>query len=280
MTSASSCPLPAQLEQLLLGLLPDDQAGPIEQHLLECDRCLGMTRALKVDDTLVNAMRAAPGAQTELARQEGISELTLRLRQMTASGIEPPTGEIPPGKLLGNYEILGKIGEGGMGVVYKAVHRRLERVVALKVLPTALTNNPEALRRFQREMKAVARLQHPHIVAAYDADEADGVHFLAMEYVAGEDLASHVRNNGPVAVDLAIDCLLQAAEGLAYAHSQGMTHRDIKPSNLLLSSAPPESACAVQTRARSFRVVGRSRFSIWAWPGSSPHRTLRRRRRS
>ena len=93
------------------------------------------------------------------------------------------------GLILGNYIILDKIGQGGMGAVFKARHRRMNRLVALKVLPSALSNIPEAIVRFQREVEAAARLKHPNIVAAYDADEAEGVHFLVMEYVDGPNLA-------------------------------------------------------------------------------------------
>ena len=94
--------------------------------------------------------------------------------------------------VMGNYVILDKLGEGGMGQVFKAQHRRMERLVALKVLPAAATKSPESVKRFQREVKAAARLSHPNIVTAYDADEAGGVHFLVMEYVEGQDLASLV----------------------------------------------------------------------------------------
>jgi putative intracellular protease/amidase/tRNA A-37 threonylcarbamoyl transferase component Bud32 len=137
--------------------------------------------------------------------------------------------------VLGNYVLLDKLGQGGMGVVFKAQHRRMDRIVALKVLPPAATRSPDLLRRFQREAQAAARLLHPNIVAAYDADEAAGTHFLVMEYVSGIDLASLVRRDGPLGVGRAVDCILQAARGLEYAHGEGVVHRDIKPGNLLLS---------------------------------------------
>ena len=93
---------------------------------------------------------------------------------------------------------------------------------------------PEALRRFQREVEAAARLTHPNIVIAYDADEAGDTHFLVMEYVDGSDLSTLVKQQGPLPLDQALDCILQAARGLQYAHEQGVVHRDIKPANLLL----------------------------------------------
>lgn len=140
------------------------------------------------------------------------------------------------GLVLGNYILLDKLGEGGMGQVFKAQHRRMERIVALKTLPAAAMDSEEAVRRFHREVKAAARLSHPNIVRAYDADEANGQHFLVMEYVEGTDLASLVQTKGPVSAALAIDYLLQAAKGLEYAHGQKIIHRDIKPSNLFLDT--------------------------------------------
>jgi len=139
--------------------------------------------------------------------------------------------------VMGNYVILDKLGEGGMGQVFKAQHRRMERLVALKVLPAAATKSPESVKRFQREVKAAARLSHPNIVTAYDADEAGGVHFLVMEYVEGQDLASLVEEKGTLPVDRAVDYMVQTARGLEYAHGQNIIHRDIKPSNLFLDES-------------------------------------------
>ncbi|HEY5311450.1 MAG TPA: serine/threonine-protein kinase, partial [Pirellulales bacterium] len=136
--------------------------------------------------------------------------------------------------VLGNYLVIDKLGAGGMGQVFRARHRRMDRVVALKVLPKKLLNSPDAIARFQREVKAAARLTHPHIVTAYDADEAAGMHYLVMEYVEGQDLSAIVKANGPMSVAQAIDCTVQAAQGLEHAHAQGIIHRDVKPSNLLL----------------------------------------------
>ncbi|WP_168175844.1 serine/threonine-protein kinase [Thermogutta terrifontis] len=136
--------------------------------------------------------------------------------------------------VLGEYEILDQLGKGGMGVVFKARHRRMERVVALKTLPPQAMKDPESVQRFYREVKAAARLSHPNIVTAYDAGEQHGIHYLVMEYVDGQDLASLVKEHGPMPLEEALECVLQAARGLAYAHSQGVIHRDIKPSNLLV----------------------------------------------
>ncbi len=138
--------------------------------------------------------------------------------------------------ILGNYTLLDKIGAGGMGQVFQAEHRRMKRRVALKMLPRSMMKDALAAARFQREVEAAAKLSHPNIVAAHDADEAGGVHFLVMEYVEGADLAAVVKKSGPLPVAQAVNYILQAAKGLEYAHKKGVVHRDIKPSNLLLDS--------------------------------------------
>jgi serine/threonine protein kinase len=137
---------------------------------------------------------------------------------------------------LGNYEILDRLGSGGMGTVYKARHRRMKRMVALKVLTFNKKNEglaEEFSQRFQREVETIARLQHPNIVMAFDADECEAGPFLVMELVNGRDLHTEVTIGGPMTVLDAADRILQAARGLSYAHEQGIVHRDIKPGNLL-----------------------------------------------
>ena len=138
---------------------------------------------------------------------------------------------------LGEYELLDKLGEGGMGAVYKARHIKLEKIVALKVLAKDRMANPNAIARFEREMKAIGRLEHPNIVQAYDAREIDGTHFLVMQYVAGKDLTEIVGCCGSLPIADACELIRQAALGLQCAHENGLVHRDIKPSNLILTPA-------------------------------------------
>ncbi len=137
---------------------------------------------------------------------------------------------------LGNYVILDKLGQGGMGIVLKAQHKRMRRLVALKVMSPAAVKTPDALKRFHREVEAAAKLRHPNIVATDDADEAKGTHFLVMEYVDGDDLSALVKKHGPLPVEQAVRCIIQAARGLEFAHEQGVIHRDIKPANLLIDA--------------------------------------------
>jgi len=138
--------------------------------------------------------------------------------------------------ILGGYTILDKIGAGGMGQVYKALHRKMERLVAIKMLPPTMMKDAAAAARFQREVVAAAKLSHPNIVAAHDAAEANGVHFLVMEYVEGKDLSAMVKKDGPFPVAKAVHYIMQAARGLEFAHKKGVVHRDIKPANLLLDT--------------------------------------------
>lgn len=147
---------------------------------------------------------------------------------------------------LGKYRLLECIGSGGMGAVYKARHERLGRIAALKVMSPTLVANPRAVARFRHEIQAVAALNHPNIVAAYDADYVGKVHFLVMEYVEGHDLGWHVAQQGPLPIDWACECIRQAALGLEHAHERGMIHRDIKPTNLLATTDPESGRLLVK----------------------------------
>jgi serine/threonine protein kinase len=138
------------------------------------------------------------------------------------------------GLVLNDYIVLEQIGSGGMGQVFKARHRLMDRVVALKAMQPGAADSPRLVQRFYREVKATAKLQHPNIVTAHDAFEHEGVCYLINEYVDGMDLGSVVRQRGRLAMLEAVNCVLQAARGLAYAHAHGVVHRDIKPANLLV----------------------------------------------
>jgi serine/threonine protein kinase len=136
--------------------------------------------------------------------------------------------------VLGDYAILDKIGEGGMGQVFKALHKRLDRFAAIKILTGSALHDRKSIDRFYQEVKTAAQITHPNIVITYDASEQNGIHYLVMEYVGGQDLASVLAKHGPLSVSKSIDVITQTAKGLEYAHSKRIVHRDIKPSNLLL----------------------------------------------
>jgi serine/threonine-protein kinase len=136
--------------------------------------------------------------------------------------------------LLGPYLLIDKLGEGGMGEVYRARHVRLERIVALKLIRTEKMKSKDAISRFQREAKAAASLSHPNIVTLWEDGQEGNVHFFAMEFIKGVDLSKWVREKGPMPLAHACNFIRQAALGLQHAHERGMVHRDIKPSNLML----------------------------------------------
>src|SRR5712692_10540994 len=141
---------------------------------------------------------------------------------------------IPPGTLLGHYEIRSRLGAGGMGEVYLAQDTGLDRKVALKILPADLASNQERMRRFVQEAKASAALNHPNIAHIYEIGEADGVHFIAMEFIDGHTLRHFLAD---IQIDLPkrLRYLQHAAEGLAKAHDAGIVHRDLKPENVMVT---------------------------------------------
>jgi serine/threonine-protein kinase len=136
---------------------------------------------------------------------------------------------------LGRYLLLGKLGQGGMRTVYLANDTRLDRRVAVKVLPSENLHGPDAVARFQHEAKALAKLSHPNIVQAFDSEEDASRHFLVMEYVEGQRLGDVLNKGGYVPPTRAADYVHQAALALRHAYEKGLVHRDLKRSNLLLT---------------------------------------------
>src|ERR1700682_1737140 len=143
---------------------------------------------------------------------------------------------ILPGRRLGPYEILSAIGAGGMGEVYKARDTRLDRIVAIKVLPTHLADRSELRERFEREARTIASLNHPHICTLYDTGHQDGIDYLVMEYLEGETLAQRLQK-GALPLEQVLQYAIEISDALDKAHRKGVTHRDLKPGNIMLTKS-------------------------------------------
>jgi len=147
---------------------------------------------------------------------------------------QEPKDQSQEPKRLGGFELLGRLGKGGMGTVLKARQVSMDRLVALKILPKKFAENEAFVQRFLREARSAARLRHPNIVQAFDVGFVDGYYFFAMEFVDGETLADMVRRDGPLEPDRALHVMKEVASALAAAHEEGIVHRDIKPANIML----------------------------------------------
>ncbi|NUQ64445.1 MAG: SUMF1/EgtB/PvdO family nonheme iron enzyme [Pirellulales bacterium] len=243
--SNDSCPSQELLFGYLVGTIPEAEADRIAAHLAACAGCEQTIQALeKRPDTMVSALRQRVPHDAHPPEAQ-LREIQNRLRNVRPGRNDPappnpnPAAQVNPRarKRLGDYELLKKLGQGGMGEVYQAQHTRLNRLVALKVLTKSRFDDPEAVARFEREMKAVGRLDHPNIVRALDARKIGPTHLLVMEYVDGLDLAQIVRFCGPLKIPDACEVIRQAAEGLRCSQEHDLVHRDLKPSNLMLSSS-------------------------------------------
>src|SRR5215831_14377201 len=141
---------------------------------------------------------------------------------------------LAPGTKLGPFEILALVGAGGMGEVYRARDSRLDRTVAIKVLPSEVAADPELRERLEREARSISKLSHAHICTLYDIGHQDGTYFLVMEYLEGETLAQRM-HRGPLPVSLLLQYATEIANALDNAHRQGIIHRDLKPGNIMLT---------------------------------------------
>jgi tRNA A-37 threonylcarbamoyl transferase component Bud32 len=240
MDEVDAHPSPAQLDAFALGSLDDAALETIEAHVADCPTC--QERAGAAGDSLVDLLRQAH-ARTESPRDAGAATATPTLAGAEAvlSQSEAPTLareetiDLCPSELAGHerYRLVRLLGEGGMGAVYEAEHRVMQRVVALKVIRQTITSNPAAVERFRREVRAAARLSHPNIVTTYDAEDVGATQFLVMEYVQGITLGRLVKERGRLPAAEACEYIRQAALGLQHAHERGMVHRDVKPENLI-----------------------------------------------
>ncbi len=212
-------PTAGELKQFLVGSLAPQRQAEIEQHILKCRKCSQLLESVSVqDDTLVAGLRGA-ATMIETGQRGSVSAVTT----------PPELSE------HSRYRVVSMIGRGGMGSVYKAEHKLMERTVALKVISSRLVQDPKTVERFRQEARTAGRLDHPNIVRAFDYDQAGDLKFFVMEFVEGEPLDRLVARRGRLPVTEACDLICQAADGLEHAHHHGMVHRDIKPHNLMLA---------------------------------------------
>lgn len=232
-------PTPADLTGYALGTIDEASAESIADHLETCADCEATLANLEsVGDTVVESLRrpVSPSDYDNEPELDRAAEIVVALGRdptlMTRSQDIEVTAIEAGGQKLGQYQLLQTLGQGGMGSVYKALHTQLDKVVALKVLPFEKTRDVDAVRRFKREMRAVGKLNHPNIVAAHDAGEADGTHYLVMEYVEGIDLSVLVSRRGPLPVTDACELIRQAASGLQHARLPFRSIRRNQPMNV------------------------------------------------
>ncbi|MBI3863065.1 MAG: protein kinase [Planctomycetia bacterium] len=223
-------PTAAELKALVLGQTEEASLLSLEEHLNGCSECQRLAADIP-GDTLVELLRSA---QT-IVIADASTPPAIRNDETLVVGPVIDSPEALPAALVNHdrYRLLRPLGAGGMGAVWLAEHRVMNRQVALKIIRPEFLEKPGAIERFRREVQAAARLHHPNIVTAHDAEEAGGLHFLVMEYVSGSDLQAVLEERGPLLVADACEYIRQAALGLEHAHEHGMVHRDIKPQNLM-----------------------------------------------
>lgn len=222
---ATQCPPQNRLKDYLAGKLDDEDSDVLGHHLSQCTECEQQAAKFECEpDSLVELLQIAPP--------------TSRLEETAGLSIGPDApkalASIP--SIIASYELLKQLGGGGMGAVYLARHRKLDKQVAIKLLPAMPARMPEFVARFEREMRAAGQLEHPAIVRSTDAGEENGIHFLVMDAIDGLDLSRIARAQAPLSVADACEMIRQAALGLSHAHEKGIVHRDIKPSNLMLDA--------------------------------------------
>ena len=244
---SKNCPTLDELSAYALGRVSLGSQAAISAHLCDCAACLKVLTELENEaDPLLSAVTRAslqPSSAEWLGDESVYAHgLTRTMALADAARLANAVSDVDsvPKEAqecrLGQYELLEELGRGGMGVVYRARHLQLEKIVAVKILHDSRLDSADAVERFQREMKAVGKLNHASIVQATDAGQVGGRHYLAMEYVAGETLSNALRTRRRFSARRSCELTREVARGLQHAHQRGLIHRDIKPSNILLDS--------------------------------------------
>ena len=239
------CPQQNELLQYMSGQLDEQQADHLSVHIDTCAICNETVSTLNPGaDPLVAELRdaAPPSFSAEPECNAAINALAELPSISPAKKSASPKSPFTLPKTIREYRLTEQIGRGGMGAVFKAEHVRLKRLVAVKVLLGDRLHDDSAVARFDREMEAVRKLDHPNIVRATDAGEDEDTHFLVMELVDGPNLSQLSKSLGPIEVHDACEQVRQAAAGLQHAHEHGLVHRDIKPSNLILADGGSQNA--------------------------------------
>jgi serine/threonine protein kinase len=219
-------PTPADLAAFAVGKLRDADAAAVAAHLESCPDCRRAAASAPGDSFVARVHNARPPQPAGGTRVPGGA----------ARSVAGPPSDLPP-ELANHprYRVLRELGRGGMGVVYQARQTVMNRQVVIKVISQALLAHPDAVERFRREVQAAAKLAHPNIVTAHDAEQVGDLHMLVMEFVPGQSLAEVLHKKGPLPVREACHYVRQAALGLQHAFERSMVHRDIKPHNLMLT---------------------------------------------
>jgi serine/threonine protein kinase len=235
-----TCPTKTQLVAFNAGDLSTEELGWIGDHLAQCDRCASEIDTLDVTQDSVRCIRDALKEPLQSAPSAVYRNMERNIKRLMTepkqTGLGHPDGEPISPFQLGQYQLLQRIGEGGMGTVYRGLHCRLKKRVAIKILNANLTTRHSSVVRFQREMEAVGRLDHENIVRATDAGESTGIHYLVMEFIDGIDLARAVSFSQRLSIPDACEIIRQVCVGLQHVHDNNLVHRDLKPSNLILTS--------------------------------------------
>ena len=236
MPPQNGCLKPEVLKNFAAGLLDGPTAAGVWAHLQECHPCRVLfdnlrsaTRGAHQDSTAENGLHE-DAADADAGRDAPVELSTLDV------GFLIPTDDPQVLGRIGNCNVLSPLGRGGMGVVFKAFDTTLHRMVAIKVLSPQLASSPEANRRFLREARAAAAINHPNVVVIHAVGEQSGMPFLVMEFVDGRTLHARIRSGTPFDLASLLRIAAQIADGLAAAHRQGVVHRDIKPRNIMLEN--------------------------------------------